>query len=160
LRANGSRRHHSLPIERRGDLRQLRPTAAQVDAARQQLALREVADHELHAAQPYGGILLQRLVEGSAVDLLGEVTLFACRQLERLGSRERESESLGQPLREGTPAEGQHLRAGDPAVPDERHIGGATSNVDEDGPRVAQLARVEAGRHGVRFGDHAQQPKP
>jgi len=124
------------------------------------LALREVADHELHAAQPYGGILLQRLVEGSAVDLLGEVALFACRQLERLGSRERESESLGQPFREGTPAEGQHLRAGDPAVPDERHIGGATSNVDEDGPRVAQLARVEAGRHGVRFGDHAQQPKP
>ena len=62
-------------------------------------------------------------------------------QLQRLGACEREAEALGQALGEGPSAERQHLRAGDPAMPHQRNVGGATADVDEHRPGIAQLAR-------------------
>ena len=77
--------------------------------------------------------------------------------LERLGPREGQVEPVGDRLGEGATAEGEHARALDAALADERDVRRAAADVDEQGPRLAQLLAAEHAGDGVRLGDDLEQ---
>ena len=77
--------------------------------------------------------------------------------LERLGARERQVEPVGEALGERPAAEGEHPRALDAALADERDVGRAAADVDEQRARLADLVAAEDARDGVRLGDDLEQ---
>ena len=77
--------------------------------------------------------------------------------LQRLGAREREVEPVGDRLRERAPAEREHPRALDPALPDERDVGRPAADVDEQGAGLAHVVRAQHPGDRVRLGDDLEQ---
>ena len=139
------------------DLRKPRATATQEDPRRQELTLREIADHQLDAVQPDRSVCLKGRLQLVPRDRgFRKLLPVSSRHLERLGAREGQRESLGQTLGEGAATQREHLGAGDAPVSHERHVGCSATDVDENGARVPQLPGCQACRHGVRLGDHAQ----
>ena len=66
--------------------------------------------------------------------------------LERLGSRERQVEPVGEGLRERPAAEGEHARPLDAALPDERDVGRAAADVDEQRAGLPDLVATRGTR--------------
>ena len=77
--------------------------------------------------------------------------------LGRLGPRERQLEPVGEALREGPAAEREHPGALDAALADERDVGRAAADVDEEGAGLADLVGAEDAGDGVRLGDDLEQ---
>ena len=77
--------------------------------------------------------------------------------LERLGPRERQVEAVGEALGERPAPEREHAGALDAAVADERDVGRAAADVDEQRPGLADLVAAEHARHGIRLGDDLEQ---
>ena len=77
--------------------------------------------------------------------------------LERLGPRERQVEPVGEALGERPATEREHARPLDAALADERDVGRAAADVDEQRPGLADLVAAEDARDGVRLGDDLEQ---
>ena len=77
--------------------------------------------------------------------------------LERLGPRERQVQPVGEALRERPAAEREHPRALDAALADERDVGRAAADVDEQRAGLADLVAAEDAGDGVRLGDDLEQ---
>ena len=140
--------------ERVADLRQPRAAAADVDPARQQVAAPSSSiTSSTPAAQTStsSATILRDLVALLDGEAPGVV------DLERLGPRERQVEPVGEALRERPTAEREHPGALDPALADERHVGRAAADVDEQRAGLADLLGAEDPRDRVRLGDDLQQ---
>src|SRR4029079_19325133 len=74
-----------------------------------------------------------------------------------LGARERQLQSVREALRERPAAEGEHARALNAALPDERNVRRPAADVDEERARLADLVRAEDTGDGVRLGDDLEQ---
>ena len=77
--------------------------------------------------------------------------------LERLGARERQVEPVGEALGERPATEREHPRALDAALADERDVGRAAADVDEQRTGLADLVAAEDARDRVRLGDDLEQ---
>ena len=77
--------------------------------------------------------------------------------LERLGPRERQVQAVGEALGERPATEREHPRPFDAALADERDVGRAAADVDEQRPGLADLVAAEDARDRVRLGDDLEQ---
>src|SRR5206468_1523024 len=77
--------------------------------------------------------------------------------LQHFRAREGEIEALGDRLREGPPAEGEHPGRLDAAAAHERDVGRAAPDVDEEAAGLNDPIAAQAARDGVRLGDDGQE---
>src|SRR5437870_870832 len=77
-------------------------------------------------------------------------------ELAGLGFLVAQPEGQSEPAGERTPAEVEHARALDSAVADERHVGGAAADVDEDPSLGPDLLVGACPRERVRLGDRGR----
>ena len=136
------------------DLGQARPTAAQEDAAGQEIAAGQLLHDQLDAGRPDPHVVgddrghLVAVVDGHAPCVV---------DLERLGSREREVEPVGQALGERAATEGEHPGPLDAALADQRHVRRPAADVDEQRAGLADLVAAQDARDGVRLGHDLEQ---
>ena len=92
-------------------------------------------------------------------DLVASIDLEAAGivDLERLGPRERQVEPVGDRLGERPSTEREHPGPLDPALADERDVGGAAADVDEDRAGLADLLGAEHAGHRIRLGDDLEE---
>ena len=138
----------------RADLGQARAAAAQVDPARQEVAAGELLHDQLHAGRPDRDVVGDDLATSSRRST-GETAGVV--DLERLGPRERQLQPIGERLGERPAAEGEHPRALDAALADERDVGRPAADVDEQRPGLLDLLAAEHAGDRVRLGDDLEQ---
>src|ERR1700683_46222 len=147
------KRQGFIPVfafERGHDLREAGAAAAEQNFGRQMVDAIEFGETELHTGEPDLDVGVHGFFHGGFG--FGAEFALTVGNFHFLGFFKTDVGDLGDALGEGTAADGKHLGAFDAAVVNQRDVGGAAADVDEDGGKLAGILAADGFGDGKRLG--------